>query len=271
MATETEAEGGPDDAADVIVDADNDVAPPELTETEQIASEMGWKPQGEYTGPADKWKPAKDYILTERGVTKTLKQTVKDLKGTVDRMVHTSAKQTERALQAQAEEYERRLEQAVEDGDKEAAKEARRGLAATERQIEKVVGSPEESFAAENPWYGKDDDATAYAVSISQREAGKGATVEQQLKAAAEGVRKRFPELFDDEPRRQTLKAPPQVNAPQTRSSSQRRGTAFADLPADAKAAASEYAELFVRKGLVKTKEEALASYARDYFANEAA
>jgi hypothetical protein len=265
----TAPEDTQDDAE--IVDADNDAAPPELTDVEIVAQDIGWKPKHEYKGPEDKWRPADEYIRQSKNIESTLKDSIRDLKGTVDRMVHTSAKQTERALQAQAEEYERRLEQAVEDGDKEAAKEARKGLAATERQLEKVAGSPEETFAAENAWYGKDDDATAYAVSISQREAKKGASVEQQLKAAAEGVKKRFPELFEDQQRPTLTPKPPTVHAPTSRGAPTRRGTGFADLPPEVKTAANSYADLFVRKGLVKTKQEALDQYAKDYFTNVAA
>lgn len=246
--------------------ADDTATAVELTEAEQIASEMGWKPQADYKGDPDKWKPAKDYILTERDVTKTLKETVKDLKGTVDRMANASAKQTERALQQQAEHYEQMLEQAVEDGDKEAAKQARQGLREAEREIERHASNPEDSFAKDNPWYMKDEDATAYAVSISQREAKKGASVEEQLKAAQEGVRKRFPELFDDEPKQPQRKAP-EVNAPSSRSTSARKGDGYGDMPPEARRAADDNAELFFRKFKVPV-EQTKAQYAKDYFAN---
>jgi hypothetical protein len=253
------AEGGAEDTQDET---------PALTELEQVAAEIGWKPKEQFKGDEAKWRPAADYIRQSKSIEDSLKGTVKELKGTVDRLASTSAKQTERALQQQAEHYEAMLEQAVEDGDKEAAKQAREGIRNTDRQLEQLskADDPEERFKSDNPWYGQDDDATAYAVAISQREARKGASFEDQLKAAAEGVRKRFPELFDKQEQRQTLKAPPQVTAP-SRSSSARRGTGYADLPADAKKAADSYAALFNRKFGVPI-EKAKADYARDYHAN---
>ena len=255
---------------DTGADAGADDTHAELTPVELVARDIGWKPKHEYKGPEDKWRPADEYIRQSKSIEGTLKDSIRELKGTVDRLVTSGHKQTERALLEQAAKFEQMLDQAVEDGDKTAAKEARQGLRETEKQIERVAkaDNPEDRFAKDNPWYGKDDDATAYAVAISQREAAKGASVEEQLEAAAKGVKKRFPELFANE-QRQTLTArPPAVNAPASRSASTRRGTGFADLPADVKTAANNYADLFVRKGLVKSKEEALARYAKDYFEN---
>lgn len=262
----------PEDIDNEPIDAGNDDPPPEpveLTEVEKVAQDIGWKPKHAYKGDKAKWRPADEYIRQSKNIEGTLKDSIKDLRGTVDRMANAHAKQTERALQEQAARHKAQLDQAVEDGDREGAREAHKAIAATEREIERVAkaASPEDQFAKDNPWYGKDDDATAYATAISQREFAKGKSVEDQLKAAAEGVRKRFPELFEDGEKRPTLKAPPAVNAPSSRSTGQRRGTGYADLPADVKAAADKYADLFARKFSVDPV-KAKADYARDYFAN---
>lgn len=262
----------PEDIDNSQTDADSDATPPdpvELTDVEKVAQDIGWKPKDSYKGDPEKWRPADEYIRQSKNIEGTLKDSIKDLRSTVDRMANASAKQTERALQEQAARFEAQLDQAVEDGDKEAARDLRKAIAKTEREIESVAKAddPEERFSKDNPWYGKDDDATAYAVAISQREAAKGKSVEDQLKAATDGVRKRFPELFEDGEKRQTLKAPPAVNAPASRSTGQRRGTAYADLPADVKAAADKYADLFARKFSMDPA-KAKADYAKDYFAN---
>lgn len=260
MATQPQLEEEPVAQEDAPA-PDNDTT--QLSEVELLAVDMGWKPKGEFPGDEAKWKPAADYIRASKDIERTLKDTVKGLKDSVERMAASESKRTERALRDQAAEIEARHAQAVEDGDQAAAAKAVRDLRDLERST--ADSNPEESFARENPWYGKDDDATAYAVAISQREAAKGATIPQQLKAAAEGVKKRFPELFDDA--KPQGKAPPAVNAPATRSVDRRRGTGFSDLPPEVKAAAEKHAKL-VNSKFGKPVEQAKADYAADYYAN---
>lgn len=244
--------------------ADNDAV--ELTEVEQLATEMGWKTEEDFPGDKSKWKPAPEYIRASKDIERTLKDTVRGLKDSVERITASESKRTERALREQAAEIEARHAQAVEDGDQAAAAKAVRDLRDLERET--AANNPEDAFARDNPWYGKDDDATAYAVAISQREASKGASIPQQLKAAADGVRKRFPELFEEA--KPILKAPPAVNAPNSRSVDRRKGTGFADLPPEVKAAAEKHAKL-VNNKFGKDVEKAKADYAKDYFETVAA
>lgn len=256
---------------DIVVDAGaaNDGEPAELTEVEQLAQEMGWRPHKDYTGAPDKWKPAKEYVLAEREYARTMKTTIRSLNDKIDRLAATSTKQTERALKAQADEINARWEKAVEDGDKGAAAAAQREMASLEKAVVTDLGNPEEEFARDNPWYGKDDDATAYAQAISQREARAGKSVAQQLEAASAGVRKRFPELFEGaEPApKPGAKPPPSVNAPNSRAAGGRKGTSFADLPPEAKAAANRFADLYKQR-FNADPEASKAEYAKDYFAN---
>lgn len=269
MATQLAPDDDDGQVDDTVVDEVAAAEPAELTPVEQLAVKMKWKPKDQYTGPEGKWKPAEEYILAERDISQGLKDTVKGLKDTVDRLAATSTRQTERALKLQADEINARWEKAVEDGDKGAAAAAQREMASLEKAVVTDLGNPEEEFARSNPWYGKDDDATAYAQAISQREANKGKSVAQQLEAASAGVRKRFPELFDDaEPApKPGAKPPPGVNAPNSRASGGRRGTTFADLPAEAKAAANRFADLYKQR-FNTDPEVSKAEYAKDYFAN---
>ena len=266
MATQLAAED--DTGADDVVVDDVTTEPAELTPVEQLAVKMKWKPKDQYTGPEGKWKPAEDYILAEREISSGLKDTVRGLKDTVDRLAATSTRQTERALKLQADEINARWEKAVEDGDKTAAAAAQREMASLEKTVVTDLGNPEEEFGRAHSWFGKDEDATAYAISISQREANKGKTVAQQLEAAAAGVKKRFPELFEEEPApKPGAKPAPTVNAPASRASLARKGTSFADLPAEAKAAANRYADLYKQR-FNADPEVSKADYAKDYFAN---
>jgi hypothetical protein len=255
-------------ALDADAGAANDAgADVQLSEVEQLASEMGWKPQTAYTGPEGKWKPAKDYVLAERDISRGLKDTVKGLKDTVDRMAATHSRQTERALKTQADEINARFAKAVENRDQAGAAAATKEMRDLEREAAPSSQSADADFARDNPWYGQDEDATAYAWAISQREAAKGASTEAQLKAAADGVRKRFPELFGEKP---APKPQPGVSAPTSRAVGVARTKTFADLPAEAKAAAQRYADLYKQRFGAKV-EDSLADYAKDYFANAAA
>lgn len=247
-------------------DAPEQQEAPPLTEVEQLAAEMGWKSEGEFTGPKEKWKPARDYVLTERDVSRGLKQDVKRLRDTVDRIASASSKQTERALKQQADEINRKFAEAVENKDPTAAAAAAKEM--RELQAEAQPGADganaEADFGRRHSWYGKDEDATAYAISVAQREFGKGASPEKQLEAAEEAVKKRFPELFEEG---STPKPPPSVNAPNSRSVQTKRKKTYADLPPEAKKAAEDYAKLFKQRHDIDP-EKSKATYAEDYFAN---
>jgi len=255
----------PAEASAIDAAASAEGAEVQLSDVEQLAVEMGWKPHAEYTGTPERWKPAKDYVLAERELARSMKNTIRGLKDQVDRLAVAGSKQTERALQRQADEINARFEKAVETGDAVGARKAERDLVKLEREAVSETMSAEEGFARDNPWYGKDEDASAYAVSITQREAGKGKSIADQLEAAREGVRKRFPELFDAPP---VTKAPPIVNAPGSRAAGLGRAKGYADLPGDAKAAAGRYAELFKQKFGTEL-EKSKAEFAKDYWENK--
>lgn len=240
---------------------------PQLTEVEALASEMGWKPEAQYSGSAP-WKPAREFIKTEREISRDMRKQVRTLSETVERMAAAGTKQTQRALERQAEELNRAFEQAVENKDTKAAAEAAKGMRELEQEARSSAGfdpaDTERRFAADNPWYGKDDEATAYAITISQRLAGQGKSVAEQLEAASTGVRKRFPELFADALQTNPRKDPPSLHAPSAaRGKPKEKG--FADLPAAAKAAAESHAKLVASKFGV-AEDKAKQDYARDYF-----
>lgn len=244
---------------------------PQLTEVEALASEMGWKPEAQYSGSAP-WKPARDFIKTEREISRDMRKQVRTLSETVERMAAAGTKQTQRALERQAEELNRAFEQAVENKDTKAAAEAAKGMRELEQEARSSAGfdpaDTERRFAADNPWYGKDDEATAYAITISQRLAGQGKSVAEQLEAASTGVRKRFPELFADAPPPNPRKDPPSLHSPSAaRGKPKEKG--FADLPADAKAAAESHAKLAASR-FGANPEEIKATYAADYFSARA-
>jgi gas vesicle protein len=226
-----------DDTSDDVGTADvanEDNAAPQLTEVESLAAEMGWRPEAQYSGPKDKWKPAGEWIKTEREINRDLKDTVKRLRGDVEKIATASSKQAERMLTEQAKEIEARFQQAVENQDKAGAAQAAKDMRELEAEARPSGNRDYEAeFTARNPWYGKEDDASAYAVSVAQREAAKGRDPEQQLEAAEAAVKRRFPELFATEERQTlTVKPQPGVNQPTSRNPERPRAKTFEDMPA---------------------------------------
>lgn len=260
-----------DETVDAEAGQPHDAAPRELTEVEQLAKDMGWDP--EYKGSHGKPpRSAQDWIKSTDRRNKNLSREVETLKSSIDRIIDATDKQVKREVQAKAREIEERFAAAVEDGDKQGAAAAAREMRELEAEQQQPAKGPnyEADFARENPWYGQDEEASAYAVTIAQREAAKGQPPEKQLEAAAKAVRRRFPELFNDE---QEERQPPKtltVNNP-SRTVRQRPSNSFADMPEIARNAANRFYEQAKMRGTAPDRKEYEAQYAKTYFADQAA
>jgi len=233
-----------DAAVDVaIIDAqqhDADVKAYVPTPFDDLAKEMGWFPPDEYNGDADKWRSAEDYIKHGVQSTKSLKRDLKAVKDTADRLARTSATLTAKALEDQRAELEARHDQAVEDGDKEAARAAAKDLARLDDAPDLGdVKTMVKEFTERNDWYTTHEKATDLAAMVSKKLANQGKDVSEQLEAAEEAVRERFPELFEKP------KKAPAVHGNQSRvavPASREKGVA--DLPAEARRAGEDYVKM---------------------------
>ncbi len=254
-------------ATQPIDDIPDDTPPadsaPAMSELEEVAKAMGWHPEDEFTGDKTKWKPAREFVLAEREINRGMKDTVRRLTDTVERMAQAGTKQTERMMKKQADDLNARFQEAVENKDAKAAAAAVRELRELESESINTASTSnvEDDFAKRNPWYNRDEEATAYAVSVCQREAAKGKSVEDQLAAVDVAMKKRFPELVGGNVER---KEPPVVNAP-GRGTLKPKGKTFADLPAEVKVAAEKFATLAKNKHGIDP-EKTKAQYAKDYF-----
>lgn len=235
---------------------------------EDIAMKLGWSPKDKWRGADDGWRDAATFLEHTASEQKSLRRTVKEMRDTVSRMSSAQTAAMDRALDAQKRQLEAKWEQAVEDGDKQAAKAAERELKQIERQQdseEPVVAS----FVDRNKgWFQKDSEATAYAIAQSQRLASDGLDKAAQLEEVERLTKKRFPELFDDEPA--PKKAAPSVLSTNSRAASARpRERGFADLPADAKAAWAKFDHDFKRRGFADGYPK--DDYAKEFWGNQAA
>jgi hypothetical protein len=261
-----ESDGG-SQAVEVEDTSGNEQQERQLSEVEQLAVEMGWNPNKDGVGDRE-WLEAADFIKETRKVNRSLRKQMKGLEERLDRVAELGTKQTERMLKQQADELRAQYDAAMAENDARGAMKAYQSL--QELEAEAINAAPqknvEQDFAARNPWYGRDEEATAYAQAISNKEAAKGRSHAEQIEAVEEAMRKRFPELMGE---KVATKAPPAVNAP-GRPAPVRKTRGFADLPPEARKAAENYARLYKDKfGL--DIEESKAEYAREYWADKAA
>jgi hypothetical protein len=150
-----------------------------------VAKRMGWTPREDWKRDPAKWVDAPDF----------LEQTPRELESLKERLKRTGqaaeAAMAEAQRQAQAD-AEARVRAAVEAKDPDEALRASRDLARTS-------GPPPQTVAwmGRNPWFQTDQDAQVLAVAEINRRAAMGASIEDQLEAAEQKVRLRFPEHFD--------------------------------------------------------------------------
>lgn len=259
MADETQTDDVPLDDA-TAADTAQDTATAAEPSVAELAAEMGWSPKEQWRGAPDKWKPAAEFLKTTVDINRTQSRELKAMKAQVDRIASTSAAIVEQQVAERVAAAEAKFTAAVEAGDPNAARAATREI--DQLKAAAPAADPEAQFAAANPWYGKDEDATALAIGVSNRLAAQGATVEAQLDAAAAAVAKTFPHLAGGA--KPAAKAPPAVNAPTSRTAApSNRAKGVSDLPPSARKAG----EMFVAKGLVPS----LDAYAKVWLSENAA
>lgn len=242
--------------------------------TVDVAKRLGWRPQEEWNRDPAKWVDAETFIQNTPREIEALKESRKRVAQAADAAI-------EDARRRGREEAQARLDAAVEEGDKEAARQAAAKVA------EHSGPHPAtEAWIGRNAWFRADPDAQGFAVSVINRLAAQGQSIEDQLETAEAAVRKRFPEHFgsvvtrqaDDgeaEQRQQRREVPlsemrqAPVTAPGTRTgASQPKKKGFADIPpADQALYRKYFAQKFQNRG--RTAEEAQAAYAANYWANQ--
>jgi len=259
-----------EDSGEEVVEVAEEEAPekPELSDVERLASDMGWSPQDQWRGDADKWVDATAYIKAGPEILKSslkrqdskmlaLEGTLKEFKGHYEKVTQTAYDRAMADLKQQQRE-------AVAEGDTEAFERV-------ETQIE-TLNAPEAKaepdanpdndpafiqFQAKNDWYGPDGD---YEMTAEAEKAaaviGRSYEGEEFYTRITNAMKKKFPDRFGNPARKETARVEGSGgNAPRKSG-----GKTFSDLPAEGKAACNK----FVAEGLM-TKED----YVRDYFEDE--
>jgi hypothetical protein len=260
------------------------VEPSQPNETEQRARAMGWVDKAEYKGPADKWRPADEFVQRGENEVPILRERTKVLADKVTKQEQEFAARTAalermavQALQRQREDlnarYEAAIQQAVEVADVNRYHELNRGRQEAlynfdvqaheairpQQQPASNLVPPDHPDVAQwrqaNRWFDTDPELASLAVAFTQRNAKANPSISltDNLRAAEEHVRKVFPDAF---PQRRGGPAP--VEGGNRMASGGRPGKTAADLPPEAR----QFAASMVKDGVYKSVD----AYAKDYF-----
>lgn len=248
------------------IDAPDEGEEQEQTQTadpfEELATEWGWVPQDKFRGPAEAWRPAKEFIKYERDRSDGLSRELRSVKDEVGRMARVSSQLLEDKISERDAYWQQQHAQAVQDGDYTAADRAvqeRFKLSQQAQQAQPQQGFSEttQAWMARNTWFNSDPLAKVRAQEIAARLAADGLPEEEQLRQAERAIRKEFPEHFP-----QASKQPAAVQTAQTRTSQpSNKAKGFNDMPA----AAQEMARDYQKRHGIKVEE-----FAKSYWDDQA-
>lgn len=206
-AAEPDAEPQPDPEPDPAP------AAPPPTSAEDRARTMGWKPKEEFTGEHE-WVDAETFLEQTENDPAQMKRSLRAMERNMNKMEKTldsvHAHQQRVAETAEQQGYDRAIReaeerhaQAIEDGDVEGAHKAmtdRDNL----KDRKQAAGQPKEppevaAWKEDNPWFGTDPVLSKAAADMTDFLAAQGASVQEQLKGAAEYVKETYPHKFPEE------------------------------------------------------------------------
>jgi hypothetical protein len=223
---------------------------PQAPDLESLARDMGWRPKEDWKGDDTGWRDAGEFVKHTVDANRTLKRELGEVKDVVKGLSKTNERILERELAKQRKALERQFAEAVDANDPTAARRVSAEIDALDRTP--VAQDYKSKFKAENPWFGVDTEASAYATAMAGVAASEGKDPDAQLAYAAEKVRKRFPELFD--------KPAAQRNAPSVEGGSRGAPQARKSYPPAVMAAAQDA----VRRGRADSTAEYLAMYDKE-------
>jgi hypothetical protein len=184
---------------------------------EREAREIGWVPESDFKGDKEKWKPAQKFVedgerilpivkANERRLREELakeRQSTAERLSRIEKVYQNTIEAQERQHKADMSRIMREQRAAVQEGDVEkfdTLERERASLKAPEK-IELPAQEPIDPgavFKKSNPWYGEDEDLTAYADGVSQAYLAKNpnASLDDNLRYTAERVKAAFPGKF---------------------------------------------------------------------------
>ena len=221
----------------------------------------GWTPKDEFRGDPARWvdsetfaKRADEVMPFLKKQNAALKREMDDLKKTVKQASSHFEKSEERAYQRALSDLEAKHTEAVETGDTRAASAAVKEMRALEQPakaepVNEAQAKQELADWVENTgWYGADEQKTKYA------------DLQADLMGPAPeypgGQSKWLADLADKVERKFAAPKPAITNGG-GRPAARGNGHSFNDLPAAAKQACDK----FIKQGIIKTRDQYVASY----------
>lgn len=183
---------------------------PVVSEIEQRAIEMGWRPKEEFDGDESDFIDATEFVrrkpLFEKidNVGKELKETRKALKALQEHHAKVRESEYQNALKALREEKKAALESGdadalIEVDDKIAEAKAQEAVSRTQAQQEAATPHPNfVQWAQRNPWYRTDGELTMVADQIGTAYAASNPQLspDDVLKYVEQRVKKIYPDKF---------------------------------------------------------------------------
>lgn len=228
----------------------------ESIDYESEAREQGWRPQEEWKGDPEKWKSAEQFVEDGKNIlpivnakNSKLQGKVDDLAAQVAELRQTNQQFGEFSKKAMdrwkketsdlRQELKARRKQAIDEGDGAAFENADQQLAELDRNDVPAQEIPPEAqaFVSKNPWYGADEEMTAFADGIADRLAGSGYQGVAYFNELEARAKKAFPHKFKNEE-----KGKPSVvetEGSQTKKDTSKKS--FDNLPPEAKAACRQF------------------------------
>ena len=254
--------------------------PPEV---EARARRMGWRPQDEWNGPANRWVDAEAFVAKADESVPVMRERMKRLDSDLaardrrieqlERTSKTLEAMGQQAIKAAVEQAKREMRAAVETGDTEAFEKAEKALEAAtaepksngEARTTRPEDDPDlQAWRQDNPWFNNDIKMTVFAnqaarILAEKHNIGLGPELYAKI---TEAVREEFPDKFEN-PRR---KQPGTVEPGGGRGSGGRKG--FNELPAETRKSFQQQADSFGYEG--DERKAFLNDAAKIYFEDEA-
>jgi hypothetical protein len=197
--------------ADEIKDEGGSVEQPQFTEIEQKALAQGWRPQDEWEGEPDAWRPAKEFLDRGELFRKIDEQnrTIKEFKKALDDLQKHTKTVRETEYKRAIEELKRQKKEALIEGDADAVvdldekldavREAQRSVPEPVPEVEPTIHPAFTSWVERNGWYETNEAMRAYADRIGNKLGAQGGWSPADLLAEVERqVKKEFKEKFEN-------------------------------------------------------------------------
>jgi len=195
---------------------EGNVEQPQVSEIEQRALDMGWKPREEFEGSDDDFIDAKEFVRRKPLFDKIESQSkeVKNLRKAFESLSQHYTKVNEAAYQRAYNELKIARRQARADGDFDREDAIEDEMKRVETQAAQLKQLNKESTQASEPpqlvewksknkWYGSDEDLTAYADSIGTKLNREGMAPDDVLVEVEKRVKANFPHKFKN-PRKES-------------------------------------------------------------------